>query len=160
MTNQNNGNPMIRFTNLANMTIRGRRVFVDEYQTWRGEETGEEFEDEAMIENNLDQAWAAYWRTSPLSELLTMREAAVRDIAGIDEAILGAEFAEKMEAVAFKIDREVLARFERGEYPACFPGSQWWWHREGSSHLGPVSGAEFDSIKRLTDKGLLKHETR
>jgi hypothetical protein len=135
-------------------------VPVAEYQVWRDDESDYEMKDEAMIEKNLDQAWAAYWRSFPLSELLTMRETAVRDIEGIDRAIGGARFAEKMAAVEIKIDREVLARFERGEYPACFPGSQWWWHREGSSHLGPVSGAEFDAIKRLTDNGLLKHETR
>ena len=89
-----------------------------------------------------------------------MRETAVRDIAGIDCAIADAQFAEKLEALTLRIDRHVLARFEAGEYPACFPGSQWWWHSEDGSGMCLVTTDEFDAIKRLTDQGLLKKETR
>ena len=151
---------MQRVTRPSTMTIRGVAVPVAEYQVWRDDESDYEMEDESMIESNLAKAWAAYWRTFPLSELLTMRETAVRDIAGIDRAIWGVEFAEKMEAIAFKIDREVLARFEAGEYPSCFPFSQWWWYTEGGCDMVVVTSDEFDAIKRLTDSGLLKYETR
>lgn len=78
---------MTRISRACALTIRGVSVPIADYQVWLCEESGEEFHDEAQTAHNLDQAWAAYWRTFPLSELLTMRETAMRDIAGIDRAI-------------------------------------------------------------------------
>lgn len=150
---------MTRISRASALTIRGVSVPIADYQVWLCE-SGEEFQDEAVTKHNLNQAWAAYWAAFPLSDLLTMRQTAMRDIAGIDRAITDAQFAEKLEAVTLRIDRQVLARFEAGEYPACFPGSRWWWHGPEESHLGPVTGEEFDSITRLTDKGVLKKEMR
>lgn len=142
----------------AEITIRGVVININE-ECWTCQESGEEFTDEAMTDHNLDQAWAAYWRTLPLTDLITMRETAVRDIAGIDRAMLGARFDEEMAAVGFKIDREVLARFERGQCLTCEPQREWFWYADGNV-VGMLSGDEFESIRRLTDKGLLKNETR
>ena len=150
---------MQRVTRPSTMTIRGVAVPVAEYQVWRDDESDYEMEDESMVENNLDQAWAAYWRTFPLSELLTMRETAVRDIEGIDRAMLGARYEEEIAAVDFEIDREVLARFERGQCLACEPQREWFWYEDGNV-VGVLTSQEFEAIKRLTDRGLLKHETR
>ena len=160
MNSPTTGKEMTRISRPTTMTVRGVEVPVAAYEVWRCEDSGEEFEDEEMVDANLAQAWAGYWASFALSDLLTMREAAVREISGIDRAIAGVRFSEKMEAVAFQIDREVLGRFERGQYPACFPGSQWWWHGSGASHIGLVTADEFDSIKRLTESGILKKENR
>lgn len=150
------GKPMQRTTRTARITIRGAVVNIEE-ECWTCQESDAEFTDEAQIKHNLDQAWAAYWAAFPLSDLLTMRQTAMRDIAGIDRAIADTQFAEKLEAVTFQIDREILARFKSGEY---ISDTQWWCHGPEKSHLGPVTEEEFDAIKRLTDQGLLKKETR
>lgn len=143
---------MQRVTRPAGMTIRGVVVNI-EAECWTCQESGEEFTDEAMTKHNLDQAWAAYWAAFPLSELLTMRQTAMRDIAGIDRAIAGAQFAEKMEAVMFQIDREILARFKSGEY---ISDTQWWCHGPDGSRLGLVTEEESVAIKRLINQGLLE----
>lgn len=92
---------MTRISRASALTIRGVSVPVGDYQVWLCEESGEEFTDEAQTQHNLDQAWAAYWATLPLSDLLTMRETAVRDIAGIDRAIAGAQFAETRNEIKY-----------------------------------------------------------
>jgi hypothetical protein len=153
------GEKMTRATRQAEMTIRGVVVKIEE-ECWTCAESGKAFTDEAMMDRNFANAWAAYWRMFPVSDLLTMRETAVRDIKGIDHALAGAKHAEKAQALELKIDRDVLARFERGEYSACFPHEQWWWHGNDGKLITPVSEAEFAAIKRLTDMGFFKKETR
>lgn len=56
---------MARVTRATTMTVRGVEVQVAAYQVWRCEDSGEEFEDEEMVDANLAQAWAAYHAQLP-----------------------------------------------------------------------------------------------